>query len=81
MSDHDYHAELDARGLFCPEPVMMLHQAVRDMQAGQIIQVKATDPSTTRDIPKFCLFLGHELLEQSEAEGVFYYTLRLQDGE
>ncbi|HAC28201.1 MAG TPA: sulfurtransferase TusA, partial [Marinobacter hydrocarbonoclasticus] len=25
MSDHDYHAELDARGLFCPEPVMMLH--------------------------------------------------------
>ncbi len=57
---------------------MMLHQAVRSMTAGQIIEVKATDPSTTRDIPKFCLFLGHELLEQSETEGVFNYTIRLQ---
>ncbi len=79
--NHQIDNLLDTSGLLCPEPVMMLHQAVRDMQAGQIIQVKATDPSTTRDIPKFCLFLGYELLEQSEAEGVFYYTLRLQDGE
>lgn len=67
---------LDACGLFCPEPVMMLHNKIRDITAGQVLEVKATDPSTTRDIPKFCLFLGHELLLQREADGVFYYWIK-----
>lgn len=53
---------LDARGLYCPEPVMMLHNKVRDMRSGELLEVIATDPSTTRDIPKFCAFLGHELV-------------------
>ena len=57
---------LDTSGLNCPEPVMMLHQIVRKSQSGQVIQVIATDPSTTREIPKFCLHLGHELLEQQQ---------------
>lgn len=43
---------------------MMLHNKVRDMKSGEVLEVMATDPSTTRDIPKFCNFLGHELLVQ-----------------
>ena len=49
---------LDASGLMCPEPVMMLHKIMRETTAGNLIEVIATDPSTLRDIPKFCLFLG-----------------------
>lgn len=68
---------LDAQGLFCPEPVMMLHNKVRDMQVGDLLDVIATDPSTTRDIPKFCRFLGHELVSQEEREGgLYYYVIR-----
>ena len=37
---------LDACGLYCPEPVMMLHNMVRDAEEGQLLQVIATDPST-----------------------------------
>lgn len=58
--------ELDTRGLFCPEPVMLLHNRIADIQEGQILKVMATDPSTTRDIPRFCQFLNHELLETVE---------------
>ena len=36
----------------------------------------ATDPSTQRDIPKFCAFLGHELLQQEEFEGEYRYLMR-----
>lgn len=77
MTD-DIHHHLDARGLRCPEPVMMLHQKVRDMAAGDLLEVLATDPSTTRDIPKFCRFLGHELVMQEENKdaGEFRYVLR-----
>lgn len=67
---------LDACGLFCPEPVMMLHNAVRELQGGQVLKVVATDPSTQRDIPKFCTFLGHELIHQQEQEGQYSYWIR-----
>lgn len=69
---------LDATGLFCPEPVMLLHNKIRDIAAGEVLQVLATDPSTARDIPRFCNFLGHELLEQDELDGHYRYWLRKQ---
>jgi len=67
---------LDATGLFCPEPVMLLHNKIRDMAVGEVLQVLATDPSTQRDIPKFCNFLGHDLLDSDEFEGNYRYLLR-----
>ena len=58
--------QLNTRGLRCPEPVMMLHQAIRKIKSGDIVEVFATDNSTSWDIPKFCMHLGHELLLQEE---------------
>ena len=68
--------ELDTTGLLCPEPVMLLHNKVRDMAEGDVLRVIATDPSTQRDIPKFCNFLDHELLEKKEAGQQFIYLIR-----
>ena len=70
---------LDATGLFCPEPVMLLHNKIRDIAVGETLQVLATYPSTERDIPKFCLFLGHELLAQDTFEGQYRYVVRKQE--
>ena len=70
---------LDVTGLWCPEPVMMLHNKIRDIAAGELLQVLATDPATQRDIPKFCMFLGHELVEQEDFEGSYRYLLRKVD--
>lgn len=67
---------LDASGLLCPEPVMMLHKTMRDAEIGEIVKVVATDPSTLRDIPKFCLFLGHELIEQQQTEKKYEFYIR-----
>ena len=67
---------LDTSGLFCPEPVMMLHNIIRDMASGETVEVIATDPSTKRDIPKFCNFLSHPLLSQREEEGKFVYLVQ-----
>ncbi|MBA1275244.1 sulfurtransferase TusA [Stutzerimonas azotifigens] len=69
-------AILDASGLNCPEPVMMLHNKVRDLAGGELLKVIATDPSTQRDIPKFCVFLGHELVDQQEEGGNYLYWIR-----
>jgi tRNA 2-thiouridine synthesizing protein A len=70
---------LDARGLFCPEPVMLLHKKIREIKSGEKVIVTATDPSTTRDIPKFCHFLGHELLESKTEDKEFIFVILKAD--
>ncbi len=55
---------LDAPGLRCPEPVMMVRKTVRNMQTGETLLIIADDPATTRDIPGFCTFMEHDLLAQ-----------------
>lgn len=72
----DANKFLDATGLFCPEPVMLLHNIIRDALQGDIIEVTATDPSTKRDIPKFCTFLGHDLLHQEETDKTYVYYIK-----
>ena len=67
---------LDARGLYCPEPVMMLHKKIRELAPGDILHLLATDPSTTRDVPKFCHFLGHELIKSSQEDANYEYFIR-----
>lgn len=43
---------------------MMLHRTIRKAEAGEVIEILATDPATTRDIPNFCRHLGHTLVQQ-----------------
>ena len=78
IKEQDLNAPLtlDASGLFCPEPLMLLHNKIRDIDAGKLLKLVATDPSTSRDVPKFCHFLGHELLESAEEDGSFVYLIR-----
>ena len=73
----DFHAELDTTGLYCPEPIMLMHNKVRDMQTGEVLKVVASDPATTRDVPKFYQFLGHELIHQQQQGDSYLYFIRL----
>jgi tRNA 2-thiouridine synthesizing protein A len=69
---------LDAKGLNCPEPVMLLHVAIDEIATGAILHVLATDPTTCRDIPQFCAFLGHTLLEQQIEHSPYEYWIKKQ---
>jgi tRNA 2-thiouridine synthesizing protein A len=73
--------QLDATGLTCPEPVMLLHKKIRELEAGELLLVVATDPSTSRDIPKFCGFLGHELVDSTVQDGIYRYSIRKKKGQ
>lgn len=67
---------VDALGLNCPEPVMMLHAAIRRVAPGDCVQLLATDPSTQRDVANFCRFLGHELVTADQDGQRFVYLIR-----
>ena len=67
---------LDTSGLFCPEPIMLLHNKLDEMQVGELLLLIATDPATTRDVPKFCQFLKHHLVYQEEDQQHYRYWLK-----
>ena len=58
---------LDTIGLRCPEPVMMLRKTIRRMASGETLLVTADDAATTRDIPSFCRFMDHQLVQTQTA--------------
>tara|TARA_R110001592_G_scaffold75295_3_gene228063 strand:+ start:3972 stop:4214 length:243 start_codon:yes stop_codon:yes gene_type:complete len=63
MTDNTAIQQLDALGLRCPEPVMVIRKTVRKLEAGDLLEIIADDPATTRDIPSFCRFMEHQLVE------------------
>jgi len=67
---------LDAIGLRCPEPVMMVRLNIRKIASGETLLIKCDDPSTARDIPSFCRFMEHELLAQQTEDLPFLYVIK-----
>lgn len=68
--------QLDALGLRCPEPIMLVRMRLRKMQDGESLLVIADDPATTRDVPSFCRFMEHQLLASDTAAVPYRYLIR-----
>ena len=71
--------EVNALGLVCPEPIMLLHKDIRDSDSGDLIELVASDKSTERDVEKFCEFLGHQLVEKKVTKESLYFVVRKKD--
>ena len=71
--------KLDARGLRCPLPVVELRKAIKNLSAGDIIKIEATDPGSKRDFESWCRKTGNSFLESSEIDGVFTYVIRKEE--
>ena len=54
-------ADLDARGLLCPLPVIRLARLARELRAGRSVLVLADDPAAESDIPAWARMRGHEV--------------------
>jgi tRNA 2-thiouridine synthesizing protein A len=67
---------LDLRGLSCPMPIAKTAQAIRAMQAGELIESLATDPGSVPDFRAWCTSTGNELVEQTEEDGVYRFVIR-----
>ncbi|MCC4834003.1 sulfurtransferase TusA [Shewanella sp. 1_MG-2023] len=74
FSTAEHH--LDALGLRCPEPVMMIRKTVRKMAEGETLLITADDPATTRDIPSFCEFMDHTLIASDTQKTPYKYMIK-----
>ena len=60
---------VDARGSFCPGPLMELIRAIREGQVGDTIAVYSSDKGSKTDIPKWIEKAGHRLVAVEAHDG------------
>jgi tRNA 2-thiouridine synthesizing protein A len=72
-------AEVDARGLTCPLPLLRAKQALRPLAAGDLLRVWATDSGSLRDFVAFSQLTGQVVFEGFELhDGAYCYLIRKQ---
>ena len=67
---------IDARGSYCPGPLMELIAQLKSAQIGDELEVLSSDKGSSKDIPEWIDKVGHELVDNREERGVWHITVR-----
>ncbi len=54
---------VDARGSYCPGPLMEMIKTLKQVEVGEVVEVLSSDESSAKDIPEWVSKAGHELVE------------------
>ena len=60
---------IDARGSFCPGPLMELIRGIREANVGDVLAVLSSDSGSRTDIPKWVEKAGHRLVGVTRRDG------------
>ena len=60
---------IDARGAFCPGPLMELIAAIKLADIGDEIEVLSADKGSIDDIPAWVKKVGHDMVEVIDHDG------------
>lgn len=66
---------LDATGLTCPQPVLMLATGLASVAVGETVVLTATDPTSKVDVPVWCRRHRQQLTDVSGNDTVFVFTV------
>jgi tRNA 2-thiouridine synthesizing protein A len=67
---------VDARGSFCPGPLMELIAAMKMAEVGDEIEILSTDKGSATDIPEWIHKVKHEYIDTQEKEGVWHVLVK-----
>ena len=68
--------KIDARGAYCPGPLMELIAAMKMAEVGEEIEVLSTDKGSATDIPEWIKKVKHEHLGTEEKQGVWHVLVK-----
>lgn len=61
-----WDAEIDARGLLCPLPVLKARRRLAALAPGAVLRLLTDDPAAVVDVPHFCVEQGHAVVSAVE---------------
>ncbi len=67
---------IDATGLACPMPIVKTKKAINEIEAGQVLEVQATDKGSKADIKAWSQSIGHQYLGTLEEGEVLKHYIR-----
>ncbi len=67
---------LNAEGLNCPLPIIKAKKALKGMDAGQVLEVRSTDPGSVADFAAFCNQTGNELLSSNTEGNIYLFDIK-----
>lgn len=67
---------IDARGTFCPGPLMELIANMKLINIGDELEVLSTDQGSANDIPEWVNKVGHRMVSTTEENGVWHVVVR-----
>ncbi len=67
---------IDARGSFCPGPLMELIRGIREAKVGEAVEVWSSDQGSRRDIPFWIKKAGHVLVGVYEEKDHARFVVR-----
>ncbi len=68
---------LNAEGLNCPLPILRAKKAIKGMNSGQILEVRATDPGSVADFAAFCNQTGNALVSSSSEGDIYTFEIKV----
>ncbi len=71
----EFDEALDTTGLVCPEPLMLVRNAVRKLAASAVLRIIATDPTTERELQHCGQFMGHTLVASEQSTDASGHTV------
>ncbi len=67
---------LDTKGMNCPIPILKAKKALKDVPAGEILEIHTTDPGSVADFEAFCRQTGNELIECVEDGNIYRFQIK-----
>ena len=68
--------KIDARGAFCPGPLMEMIAALKLIDVGDEVEVWSSDKGTRIDLPEWVAKVGHEMVEVTECDDYWSLVVR-----
>jgi TusA-related sulfurtransferase len=67
---------IDCTGLFCPMPIVKTREAIRQLAAGQLLEMLSDDPASEADMKSWAQITGNALVHTGRDGGVYRFLVR-----
>ena len=67
--------KMDLKGLNCPLPVLRANKKMKELIAGDILEIDVADPAAPKDFETYSETTGNALISSIESDGVFTISL------
>ena len=67
---------IDARGTYCPGPLMELIAGMKQIEVGDELEILSTDEGSVNDVPEWINKVGHVMVDTTQEGDVWHIVVR-----